>query len=978
MTPERWQQVKGVLQDVLELNDPQRSTFLEQACQGDATLRLEVESLLAEERASADGFLNPLQLDAAVFAAGPDDSWVGSRLGPYQVVAKIGEGGMGAVYRAVRADEQYEKQVAIKIVRHGLDSAFALARFRAERQILANLDHPNIGRLLDGGTTDNGLPYLVMELVEGIPIDHYCNSHELPIHERLRLFLLVCSAVQYAHQRLVIHRDLKPGNILVTADGTPKLLDFGIAKILEPGSAPEAGEPTVSMLRMLTPEYASPEQIRGETVTTASDVYSLGVVLYLLLTGQRPYKLQNHSPETLVRAVCETEPAKPSTAVRWTKAGGSDESEPVPAGNIQTGDDSSEKLSKRLRGDLDNIVLMALRKDPQRRFASADHFAEDIRRYLQDLPVTARTDSFRYRASKFILRHKRGVMAAGLVVLMVIGLMAAIARQAHIARVHRERAERRFQDVRELASSLIFDVHDSIQDLAGATAARKLIVAKALQYLDSLTQESQGDSSLRRELAEAYKRIGDVQGNEFSANLGDTSNALKSYQKALAIREELWATDKGNIAEALSLAELYRLVSQTQQFAGQLSPALETGRKSVDLMEPIERSHPDDPKVVFELLADYQTVANILGGDLGLSNLGDNDAAMVYRQKQLDAAEHFAMLDGNGMKGKGNLAIAISTMGDQLWQGGDIDLSLQHYLRAKPLFEEVAFRSSKSARGRYLLGLLYERITAVQLAKGNLDQAYAAANEALKLSKALNAADPRDVQSGNTLVLDQKLVADVESRRGHREIAAAELRKGMAQLPHLVALSPQDTEVLATEADMYTGAGDLARRSGDFRTALKHYEQAIAVLSKLVAENAGNAGAARRLAGIYNYVGRVQQKSHFADSAEQAYQKALGLAEAASSGHSNMQAVYVTADAYTGLGEVESMRAIESRLSRVERIEHWQRAVSWYSRSADMWKRVKQPGLVSPDGFESVPPNIVLRRLSECQERLRQPSVASN
>src|SRR5215470_1310681 len=641
MTPERWQQVKGVLQHVLEISPAHRSAFLDEACEGDEPLRLEVESLLAGERAGAEGFLETPLWTSAVFESALSDSWVGRRIGAYEVVALIGEGGMGSVYRGTRADEQYQKQVAIKVVRQGLGTAFALAQFRAERQILANLDHPHIARLLDGGTTDTGLPYLVMELVDGEPIDEYCNSRKLSIDERLRLFLRVCSGVQYAHQHLVIHRDLKPGNIFVTSDGTPKLLDFGIAKILDPATSSGTSEVTMNTMRMLTPEYASPEQVRGEVVTTASDVYSLGVVLFRLLTGQHPFKSQTRSPDEILIATRDREPPKPSTAARWDTVA-QDKAEPSGARVFRAAsEDSPEKLSKRLRGDLDNIVLMALRKEPQRRYASAEHFAEDIRRHLGSLPVKARPDTFRYRASKFVVRHKKGVIAAAGVAALLIALMAGIAWEGHVAREQRTRAERRFQDVRSLANSLIFDVHDSIQDLAGATAARKLIVDKGLHYLDSLEQESQGDPSLRLELAAAYKRIGDVQGNEFFANLGDTSGALKSYQKALAIRKSLWSPNNQDVNGALALAELYRLISQPQQSEGDLSGALESGQAAVHLMETIDAAHPNDFRVVYELLGDYQTVANVLGGDISLSNMGDNEGALVYRRKQLEAAERF-------------------------------------------------------------------------------------------------------------------------------------------------------------------------------------------------------------------------------------------------------------------------------------------------------------------------------------------------
>jgi len=309
MTPERWQQVREVFDGALALSPEERGDYLEKACVHDSDLRREVESLLSSDQEAGIAFLNTPVVDLSrphPFSAGR----VGRRIGAYNILEEIGHGGMGEVYRAGRADGQYEKQVAIKLVRGGYDSAAVLERFRHERQILASLDHPNIARLLDGGTTDEGVPYLVMELIEGTPIDEYCNTHQLSVTERLRLFLQVCSAVQYAHQRLVIHRDIKPGNILVTKEGIPKLLDFGIAKILDPNSMSET-----TIAGPMTPEYASPEQIRGEPITTATDVYSLGVVLYRLVAGRSPYPAKTRTPHDFARAICEWEPERPSTVI---------------------------------------------------------------------------------------------------------------------------------------------------------------------------------------------------------------------------------------------------------------------------------------------------------------------------------------------------------------------------------------------------------------------------------------------------------------------------------------------------------------------------------------------------------------------------------------------------------------------------------------------------------------------------------------
>src|SRR6267378_5734291 len=541
MNAERWQRVKQLLEEAIALDAVERSSFLDRACDTDAGLRREVDSLLSSHEKAGTGFLKTPMVDLKVaVAAAP--ARTGLRIGVYQIVEQIGHGGMGEVYRSVRADGQYTKEVAIKLVRGGFDSEFVQERFRNERQILASLDHPNIARLLDGGTTEDRVPYLVMELIKGTRIDSYCDEHKLSITERLQLFRQACAAVQYAHQRLVIHRDIKPSNILVTKEGVPKLLDFGIAKILDPAGA--AAETTIA--RPMTPEYASPEQIRGEPITTASDVYSLGVVLYQLLTGRSPYPGETRSAHELVRAVCDTEPGRPSTAVlksQTVRTG--DQVEQVPADQISSSREGSPaKLHRRLAGDLDNILLMALRKEPQRRYPSVEQFAEDIRRHLEALPVMAAKGSWRYRAQKFVTRHKASVAATAVALIaLVVGVgltvrEARIARQqAEIAKAERGRAEKRFNDVRKLANSLIFEIHDSIQGLPGATPSRKLLLDRAVEYLDKLSQDASGDVDLQRELAWGYQRLAAVQGDTSQSNLGQVGAATASNRKALEMFE---------------------------------------------------------------------------------------------------------------------------------------------------------------------------------------------------------------------------------------------------------------------------------------------------------------------------------------------------------------------------------------------------------------------------------------------------------
>jgi serine/threonine protein kinase len=373
---------------------------------------------------------------ATAATAGTDDPMTGRHLGVYELRRRVGQGGMAAVFLAVRADGEYRQQVAIKLVLPGLEKDKILSRFRKERQTLAGLDHPNIVKLLDGGSTAEGLPYLVMDYVEGSPIDKHCDSHKLSVDERLRLFIKVCEAVQHAHQKLVIHRDLKPGNILVTADGVPKLLDFGIAKVLEPDEELQALTQTGG--RCMTPVYASPEQVRGRSVTAATDIYSLGVVLYELLTGHRPYRLKEHTASEMERAICEQEPETPSTAVNRVESETSSDGTTVtttPEVVSQTREGQPERLRRRLRGDLDNIVLKALQKEPERRYSSVEEFSRDIARHLRCLPVKARHSTLTYRISRLVQRHKIEAGAAPVFVLM----LAATAWSTFQSFGHRDR-----------------------------------------------------------------------------------------------------------------------------------------------------------------------------------------------------------------------------------------------------------------------------------------------------------------------------------------------------------------------------------------------------------------------------------------------------------------------------------------------------------------------------------------------------------
>jgi len=594
--------LRSLFDAALEYSGAARDGFVRASCAGDETLVMELRRLLAAHDRAAS-FLDGPALASVVEAR----DWVGRRLGVYEIIGELGKGGMGVVFLGRRADDLFQQQVAIKVLRSTLDGREVLDRFHRERHILASLDHANIARLIDGGTTDEGLPYVVMEYVEGQPIDAFCRERQVPLEQRLALFQTLCGAVHYAHQHLVVHRDLKPSNILVTTAGQPKLLDFGIAKLLE---AEAAGE-TDTGTRPMTLAYASPEQITGNAITTGSDVYVLGVVLYELLSGQRPFRGHNLTDAEMMRQICDQVPDAPSRAVVRAAAGAP----------------SATHRPRRIPTDVDTIVLKALQKDPARRYSSAEQLSDDIARYLTARPVLARKDAVGYRAAKFIRRHTVAVAAAAVILLIFLAGAMAIVREARVANRQRQaaeaqraRAERRFNDVRRLATSFLFEFHDAIAHLPGATPARKLVVSKALEYLGSLELESAGDVSLREELATAYDRVGDVLGNPELANLGDTAGALAAYRKAMAIREALASTDP-------ALARLpivsYEKVGGAEFAAGNLAGAFGDFRKAMTMREQWLQAEPGSAEVA-------QRLAEMAGRlCTGLILLGDVPGALA-------------------------------------------------------------------------------------------------------------------------------------------------------------------------------------------------------------------------------------------------------------------------------------------------------------------------------------------------------------
>lgn len=736
--------MKKVLFEALELDTERQRQFLDHSCADDADLRAEVDMLLAHQVDTGSDVMEECAADAArlrLDAAAATK--IGTRIGAYKVVSEIGHGGMGTVYLAERDDEHYHQQVAIKLINPGLGGEIIRRRFRNEMQILADLNHPNIARLFDGGETAGGVPYLVMEYVNGIPINVYCHEHNLSTEQRLKLFCTVCDAVQYAHQHLVIHRDIKPGNILVTEEGSPKLVDFGIAKLLS-GTA-DAG---ATAMPFMTPEYASPEQVRGTSVTTATDVYSLGVVLYELLSERLPYRFKSRVPHEVAHAICEQDPERPSTG-------------------------------KRLHADLDNIVLMAMRKEPERRYGTAHQFAEDIQRHLDGRPVRARHDTFSYRAGKFIRRQKVAVGAAALIAITLLVGIIATAWQARVARAERARSERRFNEVRQLANSFVFEVHDAVANLPGSTTARSLIVQRGLNYLDILAQDAAGDRGLQRELAAAYEKLGAVQYTPTVAHLGDLPGALESHRKAAALREALVASDPSNLD--------YRR----------------------------------------ELLDSYWYIATLLGVK------GDSTRELEMISEQLPMRRQLAAAEKTDFLDRYNLAATHVYIGRLLMEMGDVQGALDNQQEALKIREAIAAEDPNTARARRALTISYEYLGLATDAAGDTKGALELQRRGLEMRESLVAADPLNIDLRLMLNESHRYVGDVLLKLGDVEQAAAHYRKQLTLNQEMVAADPANAQFRRNQAVALIKIGDVEARIGKPASALSSYNEALRIREQL-------------------------------------------------------------------------------------------------------------------------------------------------
>ena len=682
MNPERWSRVEDLFDRAVQMEAAAREEYLETACSDDVELRDYIRELVAAS-VSSDATVATAICETAS-AAFADESAAtemrGEMIGPYRVERLLGSGGMGMVYLAERADQQFDQQVAIKLGRHRLVDPETVLRLRNERQILANLDHPNIARLFDGGTTDEGVPYLVMEYIDGIRIDTYCDLHRLSVVERLELFQTICSAVHYAHQNLVIHRDIKASNILVTADGVPKLLDFGIAKLVD-----SAGEATDGLTRegavIMTPANAAPEQVLGDPVTTATDTYALGLLLYALLSGYRVYQADDMSPGEFARVVCRQDVVRPSLRLQLEHRFATHGSD---AGALQTIEAVAAdrgigiaRLERQLRGDLDTIILNALRKEPERRYRSVSAFADDIDLHLRSMPIIARSDSWRYRAAKFARRHYAAVATSVLVVAMLATFTVVLSIQNRSIAKERDTA-------REVSRFLedIFMAQDPAQAKGAKITAEEILAAGASRIRSDLGARPEIQSTLMGTIGRVYYSLG-----EFQPSVELLEEALQLQLQTYGEEHPIVATAKTDLAATLIRRAEY---SRAQ---GLLESALQTYRQAGDSASP-------------EIARGLASLANLL-----LSDGGDLDRAKASIGRSID------IYTGLGDRYAMNLASAKATLARILQIQGDLKTT------EELLLEAIDIVAASEGENHPSMAYYLQNLGVLQRSKGDLESA---------------------------------------------------------------------------------------------------------------------------------------------------------------------------------------------------------------------------------------------------------------
>lgn len=968
-----WDQVQELFLASVDLAPGEREHFLSCACPNPA-IRAEVESLLATDLNSDTLIDTAISEEASSFF--DDQILLGERLGIYRIIREIGRGGMGSVYLASRDDKEFQKEVALKIVKRGMDTADVLQRFRYERQILANLDHPYIARLFDGGSTEDGVPFFVMEYVEGCPLDVFCRQNSISVTERCELFLRILDAVAYAHRNLVVHRDLKPSNILVTSDSTPKLLDFGVAKLLN--GEPDANHTRTAAARPYTPAYASPEQVLGLPITTATDIYSLGALLYELLSGERAQTITSQTPSEIERIVCNTPAPRPSLHARG------------------------------LSSDLDNIVLMAMHKEPDRRYQSVAQFAEDLRSHLEGRPILARRSSLRYRAVKFIVRNRLLVGAASTAILALIaGLLMSLAqtrraetsersaeaqrlvavhqtslaeiarlddarqtkiaeeqrsaadaqrtiadRQRALADVQRDEAQRekaiadhRTKDILDLANHTLFDVHDVIAKLPGALPARQILVKTTLDYLQNLQQEAGLDDGMRQTLCSAYYRVALMQGNTTGASLQDSQAAESNLLKGQAIVMPAFNRHPNDKELMFCVIEIRSSLADFIFRSGRREEGIQL---DIDLL-PIAHRLALLPSCELSCKTQEAAIEGAISSDLGPI---DPTRALQHANRSIAIYRDLLMQYPNGGTLKQELGASMASAAAIYRDTGALDKSADYYQQSIAAREEllrttpddgILRRNLVVAYGNYsaLLGVTWSPNL------NRLSEARLYANKGVVLARGLAASDPDNVTARHDLSM-------ILGRLGMIEPSSTEINASLQALQEARSLMEPIALANPKSADIASQLGMILEYLGRRQDALGHTQQAIAsckasgdaVQPFLAIKNTNITyqfiGAERCLALAYASAGERNASLDFAQKAFDLTQSYIGQPPFHDSQKATLASSWATlALTQSRLGDIDNAR------------QSAQQAVT-------LWDSIQQKGLLSVRRKEKVDTRAIL------------------
>ena len=797
--------VEAIFMEVSDIDTVRRLPLLDVRCAGRPRIRAEIDTLLQSHDRLGAFLESPLATPANHEVHEPSDDRleIGVRIGPYRLIELIGRGGMGDVYLAERADGLFDHRVAIKVMRSSLFDRDAARRFSAERQILASLQHPQIVTLLDGGVTPAGDAYLVMEHVAGVPITSFVRAHQCDLAARLRLIRQVCEAVRHAHQHGIVHRDLKPANILVTADGRAKVLDFGVAKLLE-ASRTEDGTLTRGALPgPLTPNYASPEQLRGLPVTTASDVYALGVLTFEIVTGARPYDTTGKTLDEMLVLVLETGTPRPSATRPHAESDRAD----APL---------NRDTDRRIKGDLDAIVLKAMSKEPERRYGSAGELADDLERFLEGKPVVAREPSWGYVLGRLAARNRIVVGVAAASLIAIVAALGLALWQRQIAVRAQTRAEQRFKDIRQLSNALIFKIHDAVTALPGSTPVRRTIVDEALAYLQRLEADSAGDESLQVELAGAYRQIGAILGDPSRPNLGDREGARREYERARRVLLPLATRPSPLPAAQAALVGVDGLLSSICGRAGDDDCAEKLAREAVrhaELLSAAAVPYPEAPVLLGR--ANFSLALALRG-----------EAAITQWRRVLELYE--AQLrqkpeDSNRLR---NVALAEKYLGGKLDAADRDDEAAPHYRRALELDEKRYAADPANRQTQFDLAIDLANVAVSLEVEKKLDEAYAMYVRSLELRRALSESDPTDVLSRGRMGYAYMKLARLDLM-GHRPAGAIEHARKAVLTHEQVLAKTQDAQSRMDLGEAVFILGQARAAAGDTAAACAAYQRAM-------------------------------------------------------------------------------------------------------------------------------------------------------